>query len=120
MFDKNQATRLLPDDLPAKFAAYAATGTGDQHHPVRQIAREQGPVGGHRLPAQQVFGVEFLEILNGNLTRGQVDHGWQGSHMNGQASELRDDPVALLPLQRRHGQQNVSNTQAFHRIGHII
>jgi hypothetical protein len=69
---QQQLAWRLQQDLPAQLTADAAARPRHQHHFARQIARQQGGVGRHRVAPEQILDIEFLEVLHRHPAAGQV------------------------------------------------
>ena len=94
MVQQQQLARAHAENLAREFAANAAAGTADEHHLSGQIPLQQVDMRRHRFAAQQVFDVEFLEILHRHLAAGEIGHARDGAQMDGDPFERADDFIA--------------------------
>src|SRR5690606_16910999 len=72
VLEEHQGQRPAGKNLPAQLGADRTAGAGDHHHLITNAALEQIPARRHRIAAEQVDDVHFLQVADADPAAGQV------------------------------------------------
>ena len=118
MIEQQKLARALCRNLPTQLTADAATRPGYQHHFPRQVAGQQIGVGWHRIATQQVFNLQFLEILHRHAPTGQVGPIRQSADVHRHGTQALDDLLAARARCAGQSQQQIRHPLFDHQPRH--
>ena len=74
----------------------------------------------YRIAPEQVFHIQFLELLQAGAAAGQRRHAGHAAHMHRQALQALDDAVALGAVQAGNRQQHIGDCAVAHHFGQAV
>ncbi|MNN75070.1 hypothetical protein D3C81_1913380 [compost metagenome] len=81
VFEENQRRHTTGENLPAQFRANGPTRPRDHHRLPTYAVLQQLLAWSHRIAAEQVGNIHFLDIVHPHPAVGQVDEAGNASHM---------------------------------------
>ncbi|MCY1231659.1 hypothetical protein D9M72_441170 [compost metagenome] len=101
LYEQQRGRRQL-NDLPAQLTANGATGPRDQHHLTTDVLVQQVGYRLDRIPPQQIFDVDFNQIIDLHLAVGQIEQPREHPYMQMQWQQLVQNFHAAPAASRRH------------------
>ncbi|MNO46132.1 hypothetical protein D3C76_364150 [compost metagenome] len=108
VLEQQQGAWRLPEDLAAQFGADRAAGTGHHHRLVDDAVLQQVALRRHRVAAQQVGDVHFLDVVHLDPAAGQVHEARHTAHMQRVAFQQVENFAAAAAADRGQRQQDFS------------
>ena len=108
-FEKDQFSRLNPEDLATELPSDGARSPRDHHLFVGQIIPYLSPIQFYMLTAEKILDADLPYLPHSDRSVQDVTHGGKGSHSHTCTLTLGNDPAHLLSRQRGNGNDDLLN-----------
>ncbi|MCY1441403.1 hypothetical protein D9M71_577170 [compost metagenome] len=106
MLEENQRRRTAGENLPAQFRANGPARPRDHHRLPTYAVLQQLLARSHRIAAEQVGNIHFLDIVHPHPAVGQVDEAGNAAHMQRIRFQQTKDFATPGARSRRNCQQD--------------